>query len=51
MIEPLAVAAHATGRAGDLGGQNVVVTGAGTIGNLMAHARSRGAAKVLITCL
>ena len=50
MIEPVAVAAHATARAGELGGQNVVVLGAGTIGNLIAQAaRSRGAARVLLT--
>ena len=50
MIEPSAVGAHATLRAGDLKGKNVVVSGAGTIGNLVAQfAISRGAAKVLIT--
>jgi len=50
MIEPVAVAAHATSRASSLQGKNVVVTGAGTIGNLVAQfAKSRGANKVLIT--
>lgn len=50
MIEPTAVAAHATARAGDLRGKNVVVSGAGTIGNLVAQfARIRGAEKILIT--
>lgn len=49
MIEPTAVGAHATKRAGDLHGKNVVVTGAGTIGNLVAQfAVARGAKKVLI---
>jgi 2-desacetyl-2-hydroxyethyl bacteriochlorophyllide A dehydrogenase len=49
-VEPVAVAAHSTGRAGDLTGRNVVVSGAGTIGNFVAQAcKSRGAAKVLIT--
>jgi len=49
-VEPVAVAAHVTGRAGDLTGRNVVVSGAGTIGNFVAQAcLSRGAAKVLIT--
>ena len=49
-VEPVAVAAHSTGRAGDMTGKNVVVAGAGTIGNFVAQAcRSRGAAKVLIT--
>ncbi|NQT93004.1 MAG: alcohol dehydrogenase catalytic domain-containing protein [Lentisphaerae bacterium] len=48
--EPVAVAAHSTGRAGDLSGKNVVVAGAGTIGNFVAQAcKCRGAAKVLIT--
>lgn len=52
MIEPTAVCAHATKRAGDLSGKNVVVTGAGTIGNLVAQfALARGAKKVLITDL
>jgi len=49
-VEPVAVAAHSTGRAGDLAGKNVVVSGAGTIGNVVAQGcRSRGAARVLIT--
>ena len=50
MIEPAAVGAHATARAGDLQGKNVVVSGAGAIGNLVAQfAQARGAKKVLIT--
>ncbi len=49
-VEPVAVAAHSTGQAGDLTGRNVVVSGAGTIGNFVAQAcRCRGAEKVLIT--
>ena len=49
-VEPVAVAAHSTGRIGDLTGRNVVVSGAGTIGNFVAQAcKSRGAKKVLIT--
>ena len=49
-VEPVAVAAHSTGRAGDLTGRNVVVAGAGTIGNFVAQAcKCRGAANVLIT--
>jgi len=49
-VEPVAVAAHSTGRAGDVSGRNVVVAGAGPVGNFVAQAcRSRGAAKVLIT--
>jgi 2-desacetyl-2-hydroxyethyl bacteriochlorophyllide A dehydrogenase len=50
VIEPVAVAAHCTARAGDLTGRNVVVLGAGPIGNLVAQAaRCRGARQVLIT--
>ena len=50
MVEPTAVAAHCTSRGGDLKGKNVVVLGAGPIGNLVAQfARARGASKVLIT--
>jgi L-iditol 2-dehydrogenase/threonine 3-dehydrogenase len=49
MIEPCAVAAHATSKT-DVRGKNVVVTGAGTIGNLVAQfVQARGAKKVLIT--
>jgi 2-desacetyl-2-hydroxyethyl bacteriochlorophyllide A dehydrogenase len=52
LIEPAAVAAHSTGRAGGLQGKNVVVLGAGTIGNLVAQvASARGAKRVLITDL
>ena len=52
MIEPIAVGAHSTRRAGDLHGKNVVVMGAGTIGNLVAQfAVARGAKKVLVTDL
>jgi len=51
MVEPAAVGAHATRRV-DLKGLNVVVSGAGTIGNLVAQfAKARGAGKVLITDL
>ncbi len=50
LVEPAAVAAHATRRSGDLTGLDVVVLGAGTIGNLLAQAaRCRGAKNVLIT--
>ncbi len=52
MIEPCAVGAHATKRASTVENLNVVVSGAGTIGNLVAQfAKSRGAKKVLITDL
>ena len=50
MIEPAAVGAHSTNRIPDLKGKNVVVSGAGTIGNLVAQfAKARGAGKILIT--
>ena len=50
MVEPAAVGAHSTRRASDLTGKNVVVSGAGTIGNLVAQfVKARGAKKVLIT--
>ena len=50
MIEPVAVAAHVTTRSHRMEGANVVVSGAGTIGNLTAQfAIARGAKKVCIT--
>ena len=50
LVEPAAVGAHSTGRATDIKGKNVVVSGAGTIGNLVAQfAKARGAGRVLIT--
>lgn len=50
MIEPAAVGAHSTSRSKGLEGKNVVISGAGTIGNLVAQfAKARGAKKVLIT--
>jgi L-iditol 2-dehydrogenase/threonine 3-dehydrogenase len=52
MIEPAAVGAHSTNRVSNLKGKNVVIAGAGTIGNLVAQfAIARGAGKVLITDL
>lgn len=49
LMEPCAVGVHASGRT-DVEGKNVVVTGAGTIGNLVAQCvKGRGAKKVLIT--
>jgi L-iditol 2-dehydrogenase len=52
LVEPAAVAVHAVGRVDDgVPGRNVVVLGAGPIGNLVAQvARSEGA-RVLITDL
>lgn len=52
LIEPAAVGAHSTSRVPDLKDKNVVVSGAGTIGNLVAQfCKARGAAKVLVTDL
>lgn len=52
LVEPVAVAVHATGRISDLRDKNVLVLGAGTIGNLVAQtARCRGAKNILITDL
>jgi len=51
-VEPVAVAVHSTGRAGNLAGRSVVVMGAGPIGNFVAQScRCRGARRVLITDL
>lgn len=48
LAEPLAVALHAVGRAGDLNGRTVLVNGAGPIGSLVvAAAKFRGAATVI----
>ena len=50
MIEPVSVAVHALGRAGNVSGRQVLVLGAGTIGNLVGQvAKAKGARKVIIT--
>lgn len=50
MIEPIAVGVHAVRRAGDVTGKNVLVLGAGTIGNLTGQvAKGLGAKAVMIT--
>lgn len=48
LVEPAAVAVHAAARAGRLDGKNVVVLGAGPIGNLVAQATRCRGANVLI---
>jgi L-idonate 5-dehydrogenase len=50
MAEPFAVALHASGRAGSLLGQRVLVTGSGPIGALaVVAARLHGAAEIVAT--
>ncbi|MBN2211861.1 MAG: alcohol dehydrogenase catalytic domain-containing protein [Sedimentisphaerales bacterium] len=50
MVEPFAVGAHSTTRAGEIKGKNVVVFGAGMIGNVVAQfCKARGAGRVMIT--
>jgi L-idonate 5-dehydrogenase len=50
MAEPLAVALHATRRAGSLMGKRILVSGAGPIGTLVAiAARRAGAAEIVVT--
>lgn len=50
MIEPAAVGAHATAKIKDIHLKNIVITGAGPIGNLIAQfAAIRGAKKVVVT--
>jgi 2-desacetyl-2-hydroxyethyl bacteriochlorophyllide A dehydrogenase len=51
LVEPAAVAVHAVGRAGRLGGQRVAVLGAGPIGNLVGQTARSAGAQVLITDL
>lgn len=51
MVEPVSVAVHATGRAGDLRGRRVAVLGAGPIGNLVAQVAQASGAQVLVTDL
>lgn len=50
MIEPLAVAVHASKRAGDIAGKKVAVLGAGPIGILMSQTlKAFGASEVIVT--
>ena len=50
LLEPLAVACHAVLRAGSIAGKPVAVSGAGTIGQLVATvARALGAARVVVS--
>ena len=50
MVEPVSVGVHAIRRAGGVEGKNVLVLGAGTIGNLLAQsARASGARNVMVT--
>jgi L-iditol 2-dehydrogenase/threonine 3-dehydrogenase len=50
MVEPFAVGAHSTAKAGNLTDKNVIVFGAGMIGNVVAQfCLARSAKKLLIT--
>ncbi len=50
LVEPTSVATAAIRRAGNIGGKDVVVLGAGVIGNLVAQvAKNTGARRVMIT--
>jgi len=50
MVEPLAVAAHATSRTEEISGKKILVLGAGPIGNLVAQTLlALGARSVMIT--
>lgn len=50
VLEPLAVGVHAVNRAGSPAGKNILVCGAGTIGNVVAQAAiGLGAKNVIIT--
>jgi L-iditol 2-dehydrogenase len=52
MIEPLAVGVRAVQKAGDVEGKNILVYGAGPIGNLVAQtAKALGAAEIMIVDL
>ena len=51
LVEPLAVAVHAVGRAGEVRGRNAVVLGAGPIGNLVAQTAKAAGARPLIVDL
>jgi L-iditol 2-dehydrogenase len=51
LVEPAAVAVHAVDRAGAVDGRDVVVLGAGPIGNLVGQVAQAGGAQVLITDL
>ncbi|PDP84683.1 L-idonate 5-dehydrogenase [Glycomyces fuscus] len=52
LAEPLAVACHAVGRAGDVAGRDVFVNGAGPIGSLVVAAlRHAGAARITVADL
>ncbi len=50
LIEPLSVATHALMRAGSLPGKSILITGAGTIGQLvLVLARAFGVARITVT--
>ena len=48
LLEPLAVACHAITRAGNIAGHNVIISGAGTIGLLVATLARRFGANIVV---
>jgi L-iditol 2-dehydrogenase len=48
-VESVAVGVHATKRSGEINGKNLIVLGAGTIGNLTAQVAKASGANVMIT--
>ncbi len=49
LVEPVSCGVHSVNRAGDIAGKNVVVLGAGTIGNLIGQVAKAKGATVLIS--
>jgi 2-desacetyl-2-hydroxyethyl bacteriochlorophyllide A dehydrogenase len=49
LVEPVAVGVHAVSRVGDVSGKNIVVLGAGPIGNLLAQVAQAQGARTLVT--
>lgn len=49
LVEPLSVAVHAVNKSGGVTGKNVLVIGAGTIGNLVTQVAKANGAKNIIT--
>ena len=50
LIEPIAVAVHAIRRGGNVKGKNILIFGAGTIGNLVGQVVKTMGAKTVLSC-